>query len=324
MTHEIKTGGERVIGRYTGSRGPLMIAVGGMHGNEPAGISALRILFDMLEKEPSVNPGFEFRGRLVGLIGNMEAFRQRKRYLTQDLNRLWLPEYIAELTRKSPSQWHNEDRQLLGLRQTILDEIESYGPEKVVFVDLHTTSAEDGIFSIPIETPESMALGKGLHAPIVDNFSNSLSGTFMQFFNDLDLSADRVAISFESGKHDDPLSVNRAVAALVNALRFVGMVRPEDVESHHDEILKAYTRHLPKVVRMAYRHPIRPGDGFEMRPGYRNFSSVRKGETLAHDHNGPIVAPLSGYVLMPLYQTQGAEGFFIAVPQNQEDVSTAS
>ena len=58
-----------------------------MHGNEPAGVQALNRLFQMLEDEPSRNPDFVFSGRLVGLVGNMQAFERQTRFLKKDLNR---------------------------------------------------------------------------------------------------------------------------------------------------------------------------------------------------------------------------------------------
>ena len=67
---------DRIIGKYTGpERGPLIIAIGGMHGNELAGIRALDMLFHMLNVEPNHNPTFSYRGRLIGVRGNLPARR---------------------------------------------------------------------------------------------------------------------------------------------------------------------------------------------------------------------------------------------------------
>jgi len=64
----------RVIGIYEGKRkGPLFICVGGMHGNEPAGVLAIREVLKMLEVEPLGNPTFRYAGQFVGLIGNSFA-----------------------------------------------------------------------------------------------------------------------------------------------------------------------------------------------------------------------------------------------------------
>ena len=83
----------RVIGRYTGNKkGPLLIVFGAMHGNEPAGIKALDLMFKMLEVEPITNPDFHFRGRILGLCGNLRATQAGKRFIEKDLNRQWTKE----------------------------------------------------------------------------------------------------------------------------------------------------------------------------------------------------------------------------------------
>ena len=38
---------------------------------------------------------------------------------------------------------------------------------------------------------------------------------------------------------------------------------------------------------------------------------IEEGEVLGQDVNGDVKAPHAGYIMMPLYQKQGAEGFFI-------------
>ena len=54
-----------------------------------------------------------------------------------------------------------------------------------------------------------------------------------------------------------------------------------------------------------------------MNPGYSNFQMVKKGDLLAEDKNGEIRAPNSGILLMPLYQKQGQEGFYIIEDKNK-------
>ena len=62
---------------------------------------------------------------------------------------------------------------------------------------------------------------------------------------------------------------------------------------------------------MVKRHAIQPVEGFEMLPGFKNFQKVKKGELIAKDKNGDIFSPANGRILMPLYQKQGEDGFFI-------------
>src|SRR5690625_7909000 len=68
---------ERWIGTYDeGIAGPLIFMMGGIHGNEKAGVTALEYLIKMLEVEPVTNENFSFSGRLVALRGNIQALQK--------------------------------------------------------------------------------------------------------------------------------------------------------------------------------------------------------------------------------------------------------
>ncbi len=303
---------ERIIGRYTGHEdGPLVIALGGMHGNEPAGVRALEMVFHLLHIEPHHNPTFSFQGRLLGICGNLQAYTRGERFLVRDLNRMWTSGLVREIRQTPKEELHAEYLELREIIDLVLAEIEDYGARRVIVLDLHTTSAEGGIFCIATDDPESLRLAKEMHAPVITGLLNGIIGTTLHFFNNEHLPCPTVAVTFEAGGHDDPLSTRRAIAATIGLLRSVGCVRPEDVETHHDEILINYSKGLPKVARMLTVHPVEPGDGFQMQPDYRNFQAVAKGEVLAHDRSGPITADWDSHILMPLYQPQGSDGFFL-------------
>ena len=48
-----------------------------------------------------------------------------------------------------------------------------------------------------------------------------------------------------------------------------------------------------------------------MRNGYSSFQPIPKGAHLAEDQTGQIYSPEAGRLLMPLYQKQGDDGFFV-------------
>jgi len=78
---------QRRIGSYEGSENEILfICFGAMHGNEPAGLRAIELVLKMLEIEPIKNPDFKFKGKFVGLIGNLEALKTKQRFLKKDLN----------------------------------------------------------------------------------------------------------------------------------------------------------------------------------------------------------------------------------------------
>lgn len=303
---------ERIIGEYTGkARGPLLVCLAGMHGNEPAGVLALKQLFRMLQVEPVVNPDFAFCGRMVGICGNLQALETGQRFLRKDLNRQFTPANVKRVRRTALDQLEAEDRELRQLLDTVKREIDHYRPDRFFLLDLHTTSADGGIFAITTDDETSIRIGVELHAPVITGMLSGLQGTSLHYFTSDNLGVPTVAITFEAGQHDDPLSVNRAIAAVVNCLRTVGCVESEHVENRHDRLLQDYARYLPKVAHLIKAHRIHPDDGFTMLPGYKNFQKVEKGEVLAYDHGGPIQAEVNAHILMPHYQTQGEEGFFL-------------
>ncbi len=291
-----------------------------MHGNEPAGVEALKIIFQLLAKEPRSNENFYYKGKIIGLLGNVEAFHKKKRNTVKDLNRQWTPENIDRIIQRSDNGLHSEDREMSELLQIIIEEIKSYEPESVILLDLHTTSAQGGIFSIATDDPESIRIAIELHAPVITGMLHGISGTTLHFFTNknfkkLSLGNGKLrkitGVAFEAGQHDDHLSVNRCIAAIINCMRSVGSVSANDVENRHDRLLQEYSKDLPKIAKLIKVHSIGPLDEFKMLPGFKNFQLVKKGEHLANDKHGIIKSPSEGLILMPLYQPQGSDGFFL-------------
>lgn len=306
---------ERIIGRYTSPhKGPLLICFGGMHGNEQAGVKALETVFHLLEREPLVNPDFNSTGRLLGLRGNRQASSRHKRYFEHDLNRLWRPDVIERVRAAHPADLRFEELELRELIECIEREVADYQPDQLIVLDLHTTTADGGIFGIATDDPESIRIAKAMHAPVITGMLKGLQGTVLHYFNAENFPCPTVAAGFEAGQHDDPLSINRCIAAIINCMRTVGCVDADDVENRHDELLIAYSEGLPKVAELRYIHRIKNNDEFRMEPGYRNFQPVVKGEVLAYDRFGPVQATEDALILMPLYQSQGDDGFFLVKP----------
>jgi len=303
---------ERIIGRYTGEiHGTLVIAFGAMHGNEPAGVKALESIFAALEKEPLDNPSFQFKGRLLGLIGNVKAYEKGVRFIEKDLNRQWTPERIAHAKSTPSEQLEPELQELKSLLEMIEQEIADYKPTRIVILDLHTTTAHGGIFTLPAQDLDSEAIAMELHAPVIKGLLKGIAGTTLHYFVQKNFESKISAVTFESGQHDEPLSINRAIAAITNCLRTINCVRVQDVENKHDKILIEFSAQLPRKSKLMYVHSIADGDNFVMAPGFKNFHVVKKGQLLAHDIHGEIRSKNNGRILMPLYQKQGEDGFFI-------------
>ena len=308
---------DRVIGKYKGREaGPLVILIGAMHGNEGAGVKAISKLLGMLEDEPSKNPSFEFKGSVLGLIGNLKAFKRGKRFVERDLNRSWNAERIQCLLADPNLKCNEEEKEILAILQQISMEIKDVQPTEIFLIDIHTTTAFGGIFSIPSEKEASLNLAIGLKAPVITKMIDGIQGTSLHYFRSENMGIPTTSVVFEAGQHEEEKSVDRAIAAIVSALREVGCVRPTDVENKHEDILLTYSKGLPPVSELLEIHTVIEGDGFSMKPGYKNFQPVTEGEVLARDNQGEINASRDGLILMPLYQEQGEDGFFLIRPIN--------
>jgi succinylglutamate desuccinylase len=301
---------DRIIGRYEGvDPGPLLICIGGMHGNEPAGILAIKEVFRLLDIETSVNPGFRYHGSVVGIRGNLQAIHKGERFIHRDLNRMLLKEELERIHNTSEDLWTPEDHECIDLIRMIEEEKRKHHPSASLILDMHTTTADGGIFTIAADDQMSSTLAKGLHAPVILGFAENLKGTTLSFFNRP--AEDAFCIVFEAGQHHDPESVFRTAAAIVNCMRTIGSVDSRDVDHRHDGMLIRMSAGLPKVTRLIYHYRIRPDEIFTMKPGYKNFQLVTAGEIVAHNEQGPIISPVDGLMLMPKYQSLGDDGFFV-------------
>jgi succinylglutamate desuccinylase len=303
----------RRIGQFGGARkGPLLLVISALHGNEPAGVGAFQQVLSALVHAQSCHDDFEFYGKIVGWIGNYAAYQGGQRFLERDLNRVWTSDYVENALRSPRETLNAEGLETAELFEAIRAECDTYGPDDLVFLDLHTTSAEGGIFSIPTDEQGSLQLARALGAPAIMGLQKSIEGTLLKFAAEGGFSALKPrCVAFEAGQHENPQSVHRAAAAIVRCLRTLGCISEEMLESWEERSPLPLWPHSPPVLQLRYVHAIAPEDEFRMRPGYANFQPVHAGEHLADDVHGPVLSPEKGLILMPLYQPRGSDGFFI-------------
>ena len=305
----------RVIGQFQGDhKGPLLICFAGIHGNEWAGIRALESVFRRLEEEEKSNPNFQFQGRIVGLRGNLQALKLNQRFIKEDLNRIWKEDRLLAVTKSSVYALEAEELEMKAIIEAVNREVMGYEPEKIIAIDLHTTSAEGGVFTAAFRDADSIKIGKSLHAPVVLGLFKGLKGTLLHYFNPDRFEIPVTKVAFESGQHQDPLSIDRAIGGLINCLTTIGCVQPNVMENNYSKILRSYSEGLPIISELTMVYQIKNPDRFRMMPGFRNFQFVRKGTILAEDQTGEVVAPYDAIILMPLYQKQGSNGFFLIQP----------
>ncbi|MEQ8524966.1 succinylglutamate desuccinylase/aspartoacylase family protein [Gracilimonas sp.] len=298
---------DRIIGDLKGAQqGPTVIALAGIHGNEPTGIEAIRHVIEKLESKKE-----SFRGRFLGLIGNIEALQKKKRFIDEDMNRIWFTSILDKIRRTPIEELKTAERRETKKLLEIIDPIifDEENTQPVVFVDLHSFSAESGLFVISTRDEENIELLAQLRVPLIFGIEKALHGTALKYIQN----TGNIGFAFETGQHFSENAEDNASAGILCLLVAAGCISASNIEdfTRYYDYLNKQTQSLPHKVEFLYKHIIEPEDNFKMRPGFKNFDKVKKGQWLANDRHGKILAQRDGYVLMPLYQKQGEDGFFI-------------
>lgn len=294
--------GEHLIGSFIGNAdGPTLIAIGGIHGNEPSGAQAVK---DVAEKLPQLADRID--GRVFLLAGNTRALNRQVRFIDCDLNRSWTPANMSSSGVRA-LECLSEGRELHELDE-LLDQILITARAEVYILDLHSTSASGLPFATVGDTLRNRKFAMGLPVTILLGIEEQLEGTMLEYFNN----AGAVTLGFEGGSHLSPETVDNHAALIWLSLINADILSRSDVPDY-DEMYRrlANGRRGARVVEVRYRKAIDPEDGFEMNPGFNNFDPILKDQVLAHEKHGPVRAVESGMILMPLYQKLGEDGFFI-------------
>lgn len=298
--------GNRLIGSFGGQRpGPLLLVVGALHGNEPAGVEAsLTVLRQLESRAPRI------RGEVLFLVGNTRALARGARFIDRDLNRVWTPENVAALRdEKGASERSAESLEQEEILETISRAL-SKARDEAYLVDLHTSSADGQPFLTVGDTLRNRNFATAIPLPRILGLEEQVDGSLLEYLNNKGM----ITIGVEAGKHDDPSAVKVMIAVIRLVLLTTGMLSREDVTDAGQarRLLTQSARNVPRVIEVRYRHPIKPDDDFRMEAEFANFRPVRAGTVLARDRRGEIRAVEDGLILLPLYQGQGNDGFFLA------------
>ncbi|MEP1096977.1 MAG: succinylglutamate desuccinylase/aspartoacylase family protein [Cyclobacteriaceae bacterium] len=291
---------DRMIGHVNGSKsGPTLIFMGGVHGNEPSGVFALQKVLNEFKNK-------QIHGNVYAIAGNLWALERGIRFDKEDLNRVWTEERVRALS-KSPEDAVNEDVvQQIEIYQLLISILKSEsGP--FYFFDLHTTSSE----TVPFLTVNDSLLNRKFTVqypiPIILGIEEYLEGPILSYINEKGY----VAFGYEAGQHDSLSSIENHISFIYLSLVFCGIVKQDDIDFHkHYDRLAKTTGDVRHIYEIYYRYLIKPNEDFKMRPGFFNFQRVGAGEELADSNQTVIKAEWDGRIFMPLYQSQGSEGFF--------------
>lgn len=293
-------GSERVVAATGGHRpGTTVLVVGGMHGNEPAGLVAGRRVVEQLERTR-----IELRGSLVVMAGNRPALARNQRFLDRDMNRRWSAQHLERTRARHEHERSREDREQLELASLFERIVEETGGD-VLYLDLHSTSGEAHPFAVIIENDANRRVANMLSVPVILDLDEFIESPSMTWWVERGLTA----LGIEGGVHDGAETIDHLertiwesllAADCIDAIPSTVTVKRCDVESGES-----------RAFRVRYRHAVIPGAAFEMVPGFPSFRALVEGEVIAVNRTGAIRAPMAGYIFLPRYQDQGEDGFFV-------------
>lgn len=283
--------------------GPTVVVFGALHGNEPAGLVAIDAVLAAMRRG-----ALRVRGRFVGVMGNIAALKADRRFLGRDLNRGWSTRSSLRVAQEGNDRDPEdaEQREILATLQTIT--AQARGP--IVFLDLHTTSGPTSPFSITPDVLRCRPLAVSLPVPTVLGLEEIIDGTLLGYLCE----QGHLGMAIEGGQHEAPHTAALLEACVWFSLANAGIVEGAQVPDRREKLarLRAAKVGKPSLVEIKHRHGVAPDDDFVMNPGYANFIPIRKGERVARDRHGPIVSPRDGLMMLPRYQDEGDDGFFIA------------
>ena len=293
---------DRVLENINGKPGsPTVVILGGIHGNEKAGIHALNKVIQKIDKE-----NIKFNGNFYAISGNLNALQHNIRFEKEDLNRIWTDDHLAHIN-TSDNGFNADVNEQIALYE-IIKNVLSKEPGPFYFIDLHTTSAKTSPFITISDSLNNRKYTNNFDVPIVLGIEEYLDGPLLTFINEYG----HIALGFEGGQHDDSDSVINCEAFIWLALEASGCVKKDQIKG-----FRSYKRVLSEsefnreFYEIDYRYLINADENFTMNKGFTNFDRVRKDELLAFSDAHEVNAPMNGLIFMPLYQKQGDDGFFI-------------
>ncbi|TVS08502.1 MAG: hypothetical protein EA423_01265 [Phycisphaerales bacterium] len=307
----------RLITDLSRGQGPTVICVGGVHGNEPAGIAAAAVVGQKLSDLA------QWRGRFLAMVGHVAASNAADptlRCFERDLNRIVTREEIDTASRTAPAERSPEQAELVELVQRLGAAAEQSGGDATL-VDLHTVSSPSPAFAFVEDSIPARRLGLGLGLPLVLGFEEELRGLLVDYAtNELGI----LSLLVEAGTHDDPESVTVHEAAIWTILQHRGLVDDAQRAAGFDvaqRLRAAAGRQAAKTFDIRCRVPV-GSPPLEMAESSQAFKRVWKGITTVATRQHPdrtetVRAPADGLLFMPNRQARRRpedDAFFVIRP----------
>ena len=270
--------------KYEGLKnGKNLLILVAIHGNEVCGPKAITNIIKKIK-----NNEIKIKTGSVTFIPicNLEAYKQNKRYININLNRIF---------EKIENPKNNEE--------IISQKIIKYIDECDYLLDIHSIHSEGPSFAfLDKDTEEEMK-----KFVIIQNFQSIIVG-WNDIFGKNDKSTcgyalkyNKICTTIECGNHNDPLCIERAETAIKNSLAFLDIA---DCELSFDKNNQKFI----KMEKVFYKEK----EGYFVK-NWKHLDTIKSEEIIAKYNDGEVIkAKKDCLIIMPHEDNPiGTEWFYL-------------
>lgn len=265
---------EQVIERKGQSAGPTSIVLVGVHGNELCGVNALEEILQTLNVE---------KGRVIFCYGNPKAIIDNKRFIEQNLNRMFKDSSVLTKDEKVSYEFARAQflKPYLLSASALLDVHASLTPESQPFI-----ICEPNALSIAEYLPVSR---------VVSGFDAIEPGGTDCFMN----INGRMGICIECGYTNDPQSTALAKEGILSFLRVRGHIKGDTIIRQQEHV------HMYDLYRTKTNI-------FKLTKQFKDFEYIESGQLVGFDGDEKIVAEKDCVILFARNRERvGDEAFLL-------------
>lgn len=292
---------KRSIAHIKGAnKGATIVFFAGIHGNEPAGVNALKHCLANINTD-------DVNGSIYAISGNLKALNKATRFINEDLNRMWITSRIDLILKKRVRD--AEEEELVELYSLIKDIIKHQEPP-FYFIDIHTTSSPTLPFITINDALINRNFSKQFPVPIVLGIEEYLNGPLLSYLNSLGYAS----LGFEGGQHQTEEALDNCKAFVNLTLHHTNVYSNQEKVDASSALLKRNSNCNHTIYEVVHKQHLTHHDEFKMKPNFWSFQDVPKGTELAELNGEVLKAKQSITLFMPLYQSQGNDGFYFIKP----------
>lgn len=264
---------EEVIERHGANPGPVSIVLAGVHGNERCGVDAVSEILKDLQI---------VKGKVVFCYGNPKAITESKRFIEQNLNRMFNDEAILTDTEKGSYEFARAQF------------LKPYMLSAGALLDVHASLTPDSQPFVICEPNASGIVEQLPVARVVTGFDAVEPGGTDYFMN----INGKIGVCIECGYTNDVQSVARAKEGILSFLRARGHLERVHINREQEHI------HMYDLYRTKT-------NTFMLTKEFGDFEHLSSGQVIGYDGNEKIAAQKDCVILFARNRERAGDEAFL-------------